>query len=100
MFAICVYITVKPESVDAFKEATRLNHEGSVREPGCLRFDVLQSREDETRFMLYEVYRTPEDLDAHKETAHFQRWRETAEPLMAEPRTRQQYDSVFPDPWA
>lgn len=99
MYVVCVSIRVKPECVEEFKAATRLNHEGSVREPGCVRFDVLQGAEDETAFFLYEVYRSPEDFDAHKQTPHFFRWRDAAEPMMAEPRTRQIYNSVFPDPW-
>jgi quinol monooxygenase YgiN len=99
MFVVNVSIRVKPDKIEEFKEATRRNHEGSVKEPGCLRFDALQGAEDETLFCLYEVYRAAADLDAHRETEHFKRWRETAEPLMAEPRTRIFYNSVFPDPW-
>ena len=99
MYIVCVTIKVKPEHVQDFIEATRHNHEGSVQEPGCVRFDVLQGAEDPAQFFLYEVYRTPEDFDAHKQTPHFSRWRDTAEPMMAEPRTRALYHGVFPDPW-
>jgi (4S)-4-hydroxy-5-phosphonooxypentane-2,3-dione isomerase len=99
MYVVCVSIRVKPECVDAFKAATRLNHEGSVNEPGCVRFDVLQGAEDPTQFFLYEVYRSSEDFDAHKQTPHFFRWRDAAEPMMAEPRTRQLMHSLFPEPW-
>ncbi|MBW3622126.1 MAG: antibiotic biosynthesis monooxygenase [Armatimonadetes bacterium] len=99
MYVVSVSIKVKPERIEDFKAATRRNHEGSVREPGCLRFDVLQNAEDETHFMLYEVYRTPEDFEAHKQTPHFFQWRDAAEPMMAEPRTRNLLYSLFPDPW-
>lgn len=99
MYVVCVTIKIKPDKVREFAEATRLNHEGSVREPGCLRFDVLQGAEDESQFFLYEVYRGPEDFDAHKRTAHFARWRDTVEDLMAEPRTRAIYQSLYPEPW-
>ena len=99
MFVVCVTVKIKPEHVEAFAAATHLNHEGSVREPGCVRFDVLQSTEDSCHFILYEVYNSQDDFDAHKETAHFARWRETVEPLMSEPRTRVYCRSLDPDPW-
>jgi autoinducer 2-degrading protein len=45
------------------------------------------------------VYRKPEDFDAHKETAHFAKWRDTVEGMMEAPRTRVIYQSLFPEPW-
>jgi (4S)-4-hydroxy-5-phosphonooxypentane-2,3-dione isomerase len=99
MFVVLVTIDIKPERVQEFIEATRLNHEGSVQEPGCARFDVIQSADDGTKFFLYEVYKTPEDFDAHKQTAHFARWRDTVEDLMAVPRTRVLCNSLYPEPW-
>jgi quinol monooxygenase YgiN len=73
------------------------NAQNSVKEPGIARFDVIQQADDPTRFVLVEVYRTPADPAKHKETAHYNRWREIAEPLLAEPRTRIVYSNVFPD---
>ena len=70
-----VHIHVKPEHIDAFLEVTRRNHEGSVAEPGNLRFDVLRSADDPTRFLLYEWYATDEAALAHRETPHFQHGR-------------------------
>jgi autoinducer 2-degrading protein len=54
MFVTLVHVHVKPEHLDAFVDVTRTNHEASVREDGNLRFDVLQSADDPTRFLLYE----------------------------------------------
>ncbi len=97
MFIVHVHIRVKPEHVDAFKLATIENARNSVKEPGIARFDVIQQKDDPTRFVLVEVYRSVEATVAHKETAHYVAWRDRAEPLMAEPRTRVQYANVFPD---
>ena len=97
MFIVHVYIHVKPESVEAFKEASLENARNSVQEPGIARFDVIQQRDDPTRFMLVEVYRTPEDPAKHKETAHYKIWRETVADMMAEPRHSRKYDNLFPD---
>lgn len=97
MHIVHVFIRVKPDSLEAFKAATLDNARHSLQEPGVARFDVLQQSDDPTRFVLVEVYRTPDDPARHKETAHYQRWREVAEPLLAEPRTRVVYANVFPE---
>jgi len=81
-----VHIHVKPEHLDAFVEATRVNHAGSIREPGSLRFDVLQSPDDPTRLLLYEAYTDATAAAAHKETAHYAAWREATAEWFAEPR--------------
>ncbi len=95
MYIVHVHIRVKPEFIQAFQEATLENARNSVREPGVARFDVIQQADDPARFVLVEVYRTPDDPAKHKETAHYNRWREVAEPMMAEPRTRVVYNDVF-----
>ena len=98
MLIVHVFVHVKPDSVEAFKAATWENARNSVNEPGVVRFDVVQQEEDPTRFVLMEIYRTPEDPARHKETAHYAAWRETAEPMMAEPRQRVTYRALFPEP--
>jgi quinol monooxygenase YgiN len=91
-----VHIQIKPEYVDAFKEAILENARNSVLEPGVARFDVFQQEDDPTRFVLSEVYRSAEAMAAHKETAHYLAWAEKAAPMFAEPRTRARYINVFP----
>ncbi len=98
MHIVHVYVRVKPESVEDFRQATILNARSSVQEPGIARFDVVQQQDDATRFVLIEVYRTTEAPAAHRETAHYAKWRDAVAPMMAEPRQRMQYNAVFPDP--
>jgi len=97
MFIVHVFVKVKPEQIDAFREATLENARNSILEPGIARFDVLQQRDDPGRFALVEVYRTPEDPARHKETAHYQKWRDTVAEMMAEPRSSIKYNNLFPD---
>lgn len=97
MFIVHVFVHVKEESVEAFKEATIENASKSVQEPGIARFDVIQQRDDPTRFVLVEVYRTPNDPAKHKETAHYKTWRATVADMMVEPRSAIKYDNVFPE---
>lgn len=91
-----VHVHVKAGFVDQFIEASRLNHEASVQEVGNCRFDVLQSADDPTRFVLYEAYQSAADAAAHKETAHYLTWRETVADWMAEPRQGVPYHGLFP----
>ena len=97
MFIVHVHVHVKPKSIDAFREATMENARNSIQEPGIARFDVMQQMDDPTRFLLVEVYRTPYDPAQHKETAHYQTWRDTVAEMMAEPRQSVKFANVFPN---
>jgi len=97
MLVVHVHIRVRPEHLEAFKTASLVNARASVREPGVARFDVVQQADDPTRFVLVEVYRTPAAPAAHKETAHYQAWRDAVAPMMAEPRTSVKFANLFPD---
>jgi (4S)-4-hydroxy-5-phosphonooxypentane-2,3-dione isomerase len=97
LIIVHVHVHVKPDAVDAFRAASLDNASNSVREPGIARFDVVQAADDPTRFVLVEAYRNAAAIVAHKETAHYARWRDTVAPLMAEPRTSTRYVNVFPD---
>ena len=98
MLIVHIHIHVKPESVADFKQATLENARSSIQEPGIARFDFVQQQDDATQFVLVEVYRSPEAVTAHRATAHYAKWRDTVESMMAEPRQRVLYNPVFPDP--
>jgi autoinducer 2-degrading protein len=97
MFIVHVAVRVKPEFVAAFREATVENARLSLQEPGVARFDAVQQRDDDTRFVLVEVYRDEAAAGAHKETAHYQSWRDRVAEMMAEPRASVKFANVFPD---
>jgi len=101
MLVVHVFIHVRPESVEAFRQASVENARHSVQEPGVARFDVLQQSDDPTRFILMEAYRSAADAANHKETAHYATWRDTVADMMAEPRTSVKFHGVFPsdDQW-
>ena len=96
LLVVHVHVHVRPDAIEAFRDATLANARQSVKEPGIARFDVIQDNEDPTRFVLVEVYRDPQAPAAHKETAHYLTWRDTVAPLMAEPRTSRRYVNCFP----
>jgi autoinducer 2-degrading protein len=96
MHVTLVYVQVDPAHIDDFIAATRLNHEASVQESGNRRFDILQSPENPSHFILYEAYVSAEAAAAHKETTHYLTWRDTVASWMAEPRQGIRYDGLFP----
>ena len=96
MLILCVQVHVKPEAVEAFREATTENARNSRREPGVARFDLMEQADDPARFMLYEAYRDAAAQAAHKETAHYRAWAARTADMFAEPRTRQLYRAIDP----
>ena len=97
MLILIVNIHIKAEHIEAFREATIENARNSLREPGIVRFDVLQQTGDPSRFALYEVYRDTAATVAHKETAHYHAWLAKVDDMFAEPRTRALYGNVYPE---
>lgn len=96
MIVIHVHVHVKPESIEAFRDASIQNARQSVQEPGISRFDVIQQQDDPARFILVEVYRDAEAVAAHKTTAHYTVWRDTVAEMMREPRSSSKYVNIFP----
>ena len=97
MFIVHVFIQVKAEFVEEFLKATMENARNSLQEEGIARFDVIQQQDDPGRFVLVEVYFSPDDANRHKETAHYLKWRDTVTDMMAEPRSSIKYSNIFPD---
>jgi (4S)-4-hydroxy-5-phosphonooxypentane-2,3-dione isomerase len=96
MLIVHVDVRVNPEDIEGFKQATIENARHSVDEAGVARFDVVQRQDDPTHFVLVEAYRTAEGAAAHKGTKHYEAWRDTVAPMMAEPRSSVKYVNVFP----
>ena len=102
MLIVHVFVHVKNDRIEEFVAATRSNAENSRLESGIARFDVVQQQDDASRFVLVEAYYTPEDALKHKETVHYQIWRDTVADMMAEPRSSIKYTHISPEPsdWA
>lgn len=96
MLVVLVDIHVKPGSREAFKEATLANVRASLREEGVARFDLLERQDDPERFVLVEVYRSPEAQANHKRTSHYAAWADTVASMMAEPRASSRFEEILP----
>ena len=102
MVILHVTIQVKPEHVSEFLEVVRYDAEHSEKdEPGCLRFDVIQDKDDRNRFYFYEVYRDEAALEAHRQTPHFKRYAEKVQPWLVAPPERRFGNNLIPsdDNW-
>jgi (4S)-4-hydroxy-5-phosphonooxypentane-2,3-dione isomerase len=97
MLIVHVHVRVKPELIEAFRQATIQNAQASIREAGIARFDVIQQVDDPSRFVLVEVYRDEAAAKAHKETAHYPVWRDAVATIMAESRTSVKFVNLFPE---
>ncbi len=97
MIVTCVYINVKPDMINSFITATTANHKESVREPGNLRFDLIQQADAPNKFMLYEAYETEDAAADHKTTAHYIKWRDEVKDYMEEPRQGIRYNIIEPN---
>ena len=97
MLIVQVHVHVKKGMTEQFIEATKKNASKSIYEPGIMRFELLKEKEDQERFILVEVYRDNDAPAKHKETEHYDQWREAVEPMMAEPRKSIKYINIFPD---
>lgn len=97
MHIVHVHVHVQSDRIEPFRKATRDNASASLKEPGIARFDVIHQVDDPTRFVLVEVYRDRQAPSRHRETPHYAAWRQAVEDWMVEPRTRVEYDNVFPE---
>lgn len=97
MIILHVSLEVKPEHAAEFLEVVRHDAEHSERdEPGCLRFDVIQDRDQTNRFYFYEVYRDEAALAAHRETPHFKYYAETTKDWLVAPPERHFGKNIIP----
>jgi (4S)-4-hydroxy-5-phosphonooxypentane-2,3-dione isomerase len=97
MLILHIFCSVKPEMAEAFKAATIKNASYSIKEPGVIRFDLIQQQDDPTRFVISEVYKSTEAIAAHKETAHYAEWCQYVQQMLAEPRSKKIYNNIFPE---
>lgn len=97
MFVQLVHIQVKPDRIDDFLAAFRINYDGTTREPGNRRFDVLQSAEDASHFTIVEMFENAESVDDHRKTEHYARTVALLDDIMTGPRNKDIYRLVMSD---
>ena len=94
MFVAAVHVFVKPESLDDFMELIRMDQEGSLAEPGCVRFDVVRSNEDANEFLIWEVYLDDDAAAFHKTTPHYAAFKEQMPAMASKDRYADRYEGL------
>lgn len=97
VFIAAVHVHVQPDRIDEFKSMIQANHAASIAEPGCLRFDVAQSKDDPTHFLLWEVYIDDAAAAFHKTTPHYLAFKEQAPELMSRERHSDLFEGICVD---
>ena len=97
LLIVHVDVAVVPNVLEGFLAATEENAIASRNERGVVRFDLLSDRADPAHVILVEIYRDEEAAAAHKETGHYQRWRDIVAPMMARPRQATRFVNSSPD---
>jgi autoinducer 2-degrading protein len=90
---IIVEVYTIPGTRDKFLQATDVSQSATLQEPGCSRYEILQDIVDENHFTLIETYKDEAAIQSHKQTPHFQRWRNDVQPYMVQNRTSVKYTS-------
>jgi autoinducer 2-degrading protein len=96
MIVTFVHVWVKQQYIKDFIEASTENHQNSIKEPGNLRFDLVQDADNPAKFVIYEAYESDDAAAAHKETDHYKKWRETVADWMAQPRKGEKHIIIAP----
>ena len=97
MIIVNVFVSVKPEMTEEFIKATKENAKNSINEPGIIRFDFIRQADSSSDFLLVEAYKNEDAISRHKQTAHYNIWKNTVENMMSAPRKSIKYINVFPD---
>jgi autoinducer 2-degrading protein len=94
-YTVHVSVKTKPGMQQAFKEASLKNAHNSAMEPGVASFDVLQDKQDDTQFVLVNVYKNQTAPSAHLKTPHCVEWTKTTANMMAEPEQARIFDNIL-----
>jgi (4S)-4-hydroxy-5-phosphonooxypentane-2,3-dione isomerase len=97
MYVQFVTINVKPGFTAEFEEAFRINYEGTRKEPGNYRFDVLRSHDDPMCYTIYEVFASEAAFLAHRTTPHYAECVKRIDPIIVQPRGKRYFSAIMAD---
>ena len=80
-----INIFIKPNYIEKFKEIVSINVRNSRKEEGIISFDVIQSVDDPTEFVLIEIYKNPEAQIGHRQTEHYKAFKAAVADLQNKP---------------
>ena len=90
-----VNMRVQDGTRDTFLEAFTINCEGTRKEPGNIRFDLLHDPENNNNFFVYEIFESDAALDEHRKTEHYQTCVRMIDPITIGGRTKTYFSPVL-----
>ena len=81
-YCVAARLRAKVGAEDRVADGLRANESQSRTEPGVLTWIVYRSTDEPRTFLLYEVYRGRADFEAHRASAHFERYVREVVPLL------------------
>lgn len=97
MVIVQIYLTIKKENIEDFIRFTNDNVSNSVKEPGVKRFEFFRDLDSENKFVLFEMFKSVDDQNMHRETGHYKRWKENTSEMLEVPYTRSSFEYVEMD---
>lgn len=80
MIYVIATLTTKPGAADLLREAAAACRAESLKEKGCIAYELHQSFADPDRLVFVEKWETREDLTTHSKQPHLAAWREASGP--------------------
>jgi quinol monooxygenase YgiN len=76
-------LEIDPATLDAFKAATKVVGQTSIRdEPGCLALYAVSDKDNPAHVTVFEIYREASDYAVHIQSLHFKTFRTTTEKMV------------------
>lgn len=89
---------IKPELVEAYKEAILEDARETVKEEGVIAFQVFQDKKDPTHFSLLEIYRNAGAREFHLQQPYFLKFKDAyiGQEMSARQGSGDEFDLLFP----
>lgn len=93
MIYVIATLTIKPGSLDALRAPAASCIAETLKEEGCIAYEVFESLGSADKLVFVEKWETREALTAHSKAPHLAAWREASTPHLV----RREIEIVHPD---
>jgi quinol monooxygenase YgiN len=99
MYTVIGFNKILPEHVNDYIENMQICATASNKEPGCIRYEVMQDVEDPSIMCLFQVFRDADAYQSHQDSEHHRVWIEKSG-SWRDPsgRTRNEMRHITPEP--
>ncbi|NHZ93268.1 antibiotic biosynthesis monooxygenase [Massilia sp. CCM 8733] len=98
MLVLSLTLIAKPDAAPALIDLAAIVVEHTRAEPGCIRYDFLQSPHTPNKFVIFELWKSRADLHDHFQLPHFKAFAEQLPALTEGGIDMVTYDTDGPKP--